>query len=224
MNEWDYDRKIEKKYRYRTETFSGLEEYDPAAVIDHETFELQNADIPEYLANTILKDSPLAAKLMKIVQWLEYDDIEPPVDEEKSIDFCREIVAEIEKVTGISLNYVLWLTDLDAVTDKDFYGKYINNEYDIDTYQIGHIVLAELGYDGTLYGYTNHPIPLEKQLEELKDALKDVTDERESDTLTVHRADHLDARYTELDNEISMIKKVLNVKESLTREKLNKQK
>lgn len=215
---------MEKKYRYRTETFSGLEEYDPAAVIDHETFEMENTDIPEYLADSILKDSPIAAKLMEIVQWLEYGDIEPPVDEENTIEFCRELVAEIEKVTGVSLNYVLWLTDLDAVTDKDFYGKYISNEYDIDTYQIGPIVLAELGYDGTLYGYTNRPIPLEEQLEELTDELTDIIDERESDTLTSRRADWLDNRYVELDNEINAVKEILNVKVSFVREKLNKQK
>lgn len=215
---------MEKKYRYRTETFSGLKEYDPAAVIDHETFELENTDIPEYLANTILKDSPRAAKLMEIIQWLEYDDIEAPVDEENTIEFCRELVAEIEKVTGITLNYVLWLTDLDAVTDKDFYGKYISNEYDIDTYQIGHIVLAELGYDGTLYGYTNRPISLEERLEDLMDDLKDVIDERESDNFTACRAEWLDVRYAELDNEINAVKEILNTKKSFVREKLNKQK
>lgn len=213
---------MEIKYRYRTETFSGLEEYDPAAVIDHETFELQNTDIPEYLSNTILKDSPLSAKLREIVQWLEYNDIEPPVDEENTIEFCREIVVEIEKVTGITLNYVLWLTDLNAVTDKDFYGKYVSDEYDIDTYEIGPVVLAELGYDGTLYGYTNRPIPLEEHLEDLKDELKNVIDERETDTLSAHRADWLDVRYMELDNEINAVKEFLNIKESFVREKMNK--
>lgn len=151
--------------RYRTDTFGSSQCYDPAKVMEYETMELQNSDIPLYLSNTILQNNPISQKLRDIVKWLD-DEIEfLPFDidnTELSLQFWKQVVIEIERETQTPLNFVLWLADIDAVTDADFYGKYITSEADIDTYQIGSIVLAELGYDGTLYGYSEKPQPIVK--------------------------------------------------------------
>ena len=116
-----------------------------------------------YLSNTILQNSPIVQTLREIVKWLNEEIEFPPFDVDNadlSLQFWKEVVAEIEKVTQTPLNFVLWLVDMDTVTDKDFYGKYVTSVADIDVYQIGSIVLAEVGYDGTLYGYSDKPQPI----------------------------------------------------------------
>ena len=76
------------------------------------------------------------------------------------VNFFRQALNEVEEVTGVKVNYALWLADKDTVVD--YYGRYMADKNDIDAYAVGPIVLSELGYDGTLYGYTEMPEPLEE--------------------------------------------------------------
>ena len=76
----------------------------------------------------------------------------------EGVQFFQEVLAEIKAVTGHEIKYALWLANLEDVKDKNFYGKYIESDDDVDAYEIGPVVLSELGCDGTLYGYIALPV------------------------------------------------------------------
>lgn len=60
-----------KQLRYRTESFSGLHEYDAVKVMAFETYELENTDILCTLRSTILKDHPIANQMEKFEKEIE---------------------------------------------------------------------------------------------------------------------------------------------------------
>lgn len=139
--------------RYRTETAYGSKETDPVKVMCYETFELGNNDIVYTLTNELLKGHPV---------WNEWDILVSDIlmqsiyidkwGRENQIQFFQDILSAIKSVTGKDIKYVLWLADKDTV--RDYYG---GTDDDICGYPIGDVVLSELGYDGTLYGYEEFP-------------------------------------------------------------------
>lgn len=148
--------------RYRTEAFSGMMERDAAEVMAFETFELGNTDILETLQETLLKDSSLRDKISGFIRELEDNGYVDDMSSDDKVIFFREVLEEINKVTGLDIKYALWLADMETVID--FYGRDMMNENDYESYEIGPVVLSELGYDGTLYGYVDYPVSLEEQL------------------------------------------------------------
>ena len=148
--------------RYRTETFSGLGERNAAEVMAYETFEMGNADILRTLTNSLFKNrGEITDRCIAYINELEENCCVENLSFEDCIAFYKEVLEEIHIITGHEIKYVLWLADKEAVTDKEFYGRYVENEKDIVAYEIGPVVLSELGYDGTLYGYAQLPIPIE---------------------------------------------------------------
>ena len=79
---------------------------------------------------------------------------------EESIDFFTEALTQIERISGIKVRFVLWLADLDSVTDSEWYGRDMLHSQDYDSYELGPVILSDIGYDGTLYGYPILPEPV----------------------------------------------------------------
>lgn len=74
----------------------------------------------------------------------------------ENVDFFKELVEEINKVTNKNLKYALWLCD----TKEDVYRYDIDGDLkdeDIDAYLESDIVLSDIGSDGKLYGYEIYP-------------------------------------------------------------------
>lgn len=147
--------------RYRTESFSGLQERDAAEVMAYETFEMGNADILECMRDSYLSGRPICEKIDGFIRELEDNGFVDDMFWEQKVDFFREVLKEISEVTGIEVNTALWLADKDTVLN--FYGRNMVDENDIDAYETGPVILSDLGLDGTLYGYTNLPEPLTKR-------------------------------------------------------------
>ena len=146
--------------RYRTETFSGSGERSAVNVMSFEIFELGNTDIFDTLKNGILKENKICKEFDKFEEELIENGYIDDFSEDDRIAFMKKIIETIKETTGKEIRYALWLADIDTV--KSMYnGCEIN--YDIDSYQEGNIVLSELGYDGTLYGYENMPKKIKEE-------------------------------------------------------------
>ena len=143
--------------RYRTETFSGEGFRDAAEVMAFETFELGNTDIPEYLCSHQLKGSSLAPALESITRELDDNGFVDDMSWEEKVDFFRDVLEDLSKVTGANITHALWLAGPDTVLN--FYGKDFTPDSCIDAYEPGPVILTDLGYDGTLYGYDHEPYP-----------------------------------------------------------------
>lgn len=147
--------------RYRTESFSGTGSRDAAEVMAFETFELGNTDIPEYLCSYQLKGSSIAPALETITKELDDNGFVDDMSWEEKVDFFREVLEDLSKVTGVNTTHALWLADPNTVLN--FYGKDLTPDSYIDAYEPGPVILTDLGHDGTLYGYDHEPYP-EKEI------------------------------------------------------------
>ena len=152
--------------RYRTEAFGGSEERNALQVMLFETYEMGNADIPRTLANGILAGTEIGRELDLLADRLQESG--ESHDEIKRL--FQLALGKIEELTGKQVNFVLWLADEQDVRDK--YWRYANGVYDpsascpepgdgdIDAYEIGFVILSDLGPDGALYGYQSFPTPI----------------------------------------------------------------
>lgn len=145
--------------QYRTESFSGMNYRNAAAVMAFETFCLGNTDILDYLAGGLLANSPVSEQLRSLSTMIE--DCGPESDEPTADDiaFMEDVLKAVADTTGIEVNYALWLADKDTL--EQLYGKYMQSPLDYDAYEVGPIILSDLGHDGTLYGYPENPTPAE---------------------------------------------------------------
>ena len=148
--------------RYRTETAYGEGYRDAVDVMTYETYELGNTDILKTLSSEFFtRNQALQDQCNNLIDELEENGYVDDFSEEDWNQFFKTALQEIEKITGYKIHYVLWLADKGTALDpEEGYGQYIENENDIVAYKIGQIVLSDLGYDGTLYGYTEYPEPL----------------------------------------------------------------
>lgn len=145
--------------KYRTEAFSGTGERDAVKVMAFETFELENTDILEYLAENVLCNHPLAQECRSMAAV--GPDRNTPFEEQH--EFFRRILAAVNEATGRNIRYVLWLADLDAVQDREWYGRDMVDDSDYDEYEVGPVIFSDLGYDGALYGYEQMPEAVSRQ-------------------------------------------------------------
>ena len=146
--------------RYRTEVFSGLEYRNALDVMVYETFELGNSDILEYLFNGILKKHHCKTRWQKLINSILDQEEIWEIEKEEQYLFFADVLEAIKEVTKKDIEYVLWLADISTV--KDFYG---GEDENIDSYYVSDIILSDLGYDGTLYGYEQIPVRIsEKEL------------------------------------------------------------
>ena len=189
--------------RYRTEAFSGSGERDAASVMAFETFELGNTDILETVCSGPLRNAgALCNRCRGMIRELEENEFIDDMSFTDMVSFYKEVLSEIEKVTGVAVKYALWLADKETVTDRRWYGRYMSDNDDYESYVVGPVVLSELGFDGTLYGYAELPVSLEMQIEYVKDYLVDVINEREGVRDGCELAVRLDKLYLELDSRI----------------------
>lgn len=124
-----------------------------------EITELHNADILEYVSENYLLPDELKMDVQEII-----DNIDD-VDEDGCKEVLEQVLFCIEGSTGKKIRYVLWLADKDAVEDM-----YEGDERDIYAYNVDDaVVLSDLGYDGTLYGFEEMPEPIEDIVESQKE-------------------------------------------------------
>ena len=152
---------------FRNENYSGSGIRDAKEVLSYEMFDLDNSDIPITLAKTIFNNYPIAKnyceKVAKIIEsGIENNpDDRLVIDKSTSLVWAGNIIDFIRIVTGKSIKYVLWLADMDIVMNGIYgiSGGHLQ-EYDtIDAYQVGPILLSDLGGAGKLYGYEELPKP-----------------------------------------------------------------
>lgn len=124
-----------------------------------EITELHNADILEYVSENYLLPDELKTDVQEII-----DNIDD-VDEDGCEGVLEQVLNCIEDSTGKKIHYALWLADKDAVEDM-----YEGDERDIYAYNVDDaVVLSDLGYDGTLYGFEEMPEPVEDIVESKKE-------------------------------------------------------
>ncbi len=199
-----------RRVRYRTEAFSGTGERVAAEVMAFETFQLGNTDILETLAESVLKDrGEITGRCWSLVKELNNNGFVDDMNEDDQAAFMQSVLEEIKQVTGVDVRYALWLADKDVVTNRKWYGRDMFDDDDFDCYEVGPVVLSELGFDGTLYGYEEMPVRLEDRAEELRERLTDIINESENDGLSAERASELDDLYCSVSNELEAIRKVL---------------
>lgn len=152
---------------YRTESFSGSGERDAATVMSFEIFELLNTDILETLSNTLLGDHPISLAIGALIKAIEAGDEDlPEYDDEVAIGFCHMLLDLVEEKTSVKVRYALWLTTKDTIAS--YYGKDMNNPTDYSAYETSSIILSGPCADGTLYGYSDCPEPLDITLEPIE--------------------------------------------------------
>jgi hypothetical protein len=138
--------------RYRTE-MSDSSERDAVSVMLFEITELHNTDILEYVRDNYNLPNILKRNIDEYIENI--DEIEE--GDENVAYMLKEILGCIEDETTITVNYALWLADKDSVIDN-----YEGSEREIYGYKIDNaIVLSDLGWDGTLYGFEDEPEPVE---------------------------------------------------------------
>lgn len=123
-----------------------------------EITELHNTDILDYVMNHYHLPGILMQNIQDYID--NVDDIE---EGDENVEYMlKEILGCIEDETGINVNYALWLADREAVEEL-----YDGDELDVNAYDIDNaIVLSDLGYDGTLYGFEEMPEPIEDDEED----------------------------------------------------------
>lgn len=202
-----------REVQYRTETFGGSQQRLAEEVMAFEIFTLGNTDILYTLAEGLLKGrGAITERCWDFVDELNNNGFVDDMGTYDQLEFCKALLTEVEKVTGVHVQYALWLADKDVVTDPKVYGRAVRDEYDFDSYEIGPVVLSDLASSGKLYGYTEEPVCLEDQYEELRNEMTDIINEQEDDDIDYRRALWLDERYSEVDSKLFEIRKILDAK------------
>ena len=160
----------ENRFRYDEPLYTSPK--DAVDVISFEINELKNTDTITYIykhyANNkekILKAIPQkeqtayknAFRLMKKA----YEGINILETKEFNTErFVKTMLSIVEIATGVKVKYALWLASKNAVLDL-----YSHGNTNINEYEVGDVILSDLGYDGTLYGYANIPTKINKETE-----------------------------------------------------------
>ena len=152
---------MSKKVGYRCDSIYGDGYKDAIPVIAHEIFVLNNTDILDTLAETILTNSLLKENIESlskaISEDIESEELNNFLDEaydnpEISYDYIKTILNEIKNVTGEDIKYVLWLCDTKEDVQRYAINEKISDD-EISIYNISDVVISDIGKDGKLYGY-----------------------------------------------------------------------
>lgn len=139
--------------KYRNESYSGSGVRNAVDVIVHEIYELRNTDIIDYcLSHFSLQKMHFNLTFKVLKDIIEDDDA---VEESDIRILIEDLLKNIESETGVSVNYALWLASKESVKEN-----YDGKESTIDAYEIGPVILSDLGEDGVLYGYQTKPVKI----------------------------------------------------------------
>ena len=151
------------KYRTKLAYTKGYK--DAAIVMAYETFDMANTSILHTLRKTILKDNKFT-ELLKTMDDLIHQNngyhalvyMNSNYKPITGVEFFKEILEEINHITGKNIKYVLWLCDTKEDI-RNMYGESFTDDK-IDTYQESDIIFADLSSVGKLYGYEICPKPI----------------------------------------------------------------
>ena len=150
--------------KYRTE-MSVTSERRALPLMLFEITELHNTDILEYVRDHYDLPRILKQNTDEYIQTIA--EIEPGDDVVEYL--LKEILGCIEDETGVKVEFALWLASKKAV--KEFYEGNERTIYGYDT--TGSVILSDLGYDGTLYGFAELPQSVDEFITEALKAKKD---------------------------------------------------
>lgn len=139
---------------YRTESFSGSGERDFVKVLCFEIYTLGNSDSLDYIINHYNISEELRNQMVTMIEDLENDVLLEDTSEKEVLQFCKEILKELNTLLGKNLKYALWLANLDVVID--YYSCNQSTE-DIYSYEESDIILSDLKADGKLFAYEELP-------------------------------------------------------------------
>lgn len=142
--------------RYRSENFSGSMVRGIYEVMRFEIFELGNTDILEHIMQYFVHIPDVIDRLRNVIEELQNNGYVDDFPEQDQTVFLSDLVSELNSELGANIRYALWLADKATVIEQ--YGT------EIDEYEVGSVVLSDLGYDGTLYGYEECPEPINTNL------------------------------------------------------------
>lgn len=155
---------MERKEVYRCDAFNAVdytERFNPVDVVENEVFDYNNIDIFDTV-NVLYCDND-DAQLHAFSIATADGDIEDGVltvgDIEWSVEEVTDYVLDVvENATGVKVNYLLWLADLDS-TISDYYEE--GSDYPIMKFDVSKaVVVSDLGSEGVLYGFTDFPKPV----------------------------------------------------------------
>lgn len=147
---------VSEKFGYRDDCFFGEGYRKLDEVIRHETFTLENIDIPDTLINWCKEDADKTA----LEELINSDDLAS-----EDIPYYMEVMLKVIHQKYPNAKYCLWLCD-SPKTVWDIYLKNFNYKdmesalNDISKYRIEHPEpIADLGFnsDGCLFVYDRHP-------------------------------------------------------------------
>lgn len=143
--------------KYRSEILFGEGYRDAVDVMTHETYELRNTDIPDYLIQSDLVTRETKNKLYELVTNME----EWPDDVCTYDVRClyQEVLKDIKKLWGLDIKYVLWLCDnKEDLRRYDIHRSLTDSN--IDVYEESDVIFSDIGAEGKLYGYETLPEPI----------------------------------------------------------------
>lgn len=143
--------------KFRSEVTFGSGERDFTNVCAYETYELENTDIIDYLCEHILK-SELKDTLKEISDMIDWLSLQETYSYDDICDLFKEVLKEINQLTGKDYKYCLWLADIDGVKSYDLHNEVSPDN--IDCYEESAIFVSDIGFDGKLYLYEEIPEPI----------------------------------------------------------------
>lgn len=153
--------------KFRTEKAYGNGGHSPAEILAYETLSLGNTWILDdlYLMCKDAMNTEDKSRIEHLQSLIEHDKIE--IDDE-DLDYVpylpvfESLINALSKVKGITIKYLLWLTDLPSLLEL-YYNKECNYLEDIDGYETG-IEIIHFEGDGNLYAYEEKSVPLSKDI------------------------------------------------------------
>lgn len=147
-------------YLYRNDDYMDGSTFNIVDLMVYEITELGNTDILEYCVDHYDFSEVLKNKINKLIDDIANDDFLCTDDDVKYVEsICTDIINGIQDLTRIYVQYGLWLANKETV-----YEIYDGTPDNISAYHTSDIILSNLGSDGILFGYTELPKKIKKQM------------------------------------------------------------
>lgn len=141
------------KTLFRNDDISEGQTNDIIEIMTYEICELGNSDTLDYCIDHYKLSGKVINQAEQLIQMLDEGEcLDIDEDGDKVRNICRQIIAEVSKLTNINVKFGLWLTDKESVIEL-----YDGTEDNISEYKTSEAVISDLGSDGVLFGYEEMP-------------------------------------------------------------------